>query len=226
MEFNGHFYNPEYAGEGLFADEFDGLVQAAFFSYENGSQLWLICVGRREGASAILEAYKTSGGDIGNPVKLAQVEETLWGVITLTDRGDHITIRFVPEGENGWSYEAYLNGETGEPEPQNPVKLDLLIVGDTPIAQEVPLVHTIERNHKDIQTQKTISQKYRITGYTGKLFFAGSQEHNPSYREKGDIVELLLGPTTHNGQVTFSTHRFYTEADGVILDITTKVTKG
>lgn len=107
MKFDGALYNPDYSGEGIFlTEESDGTVIGGFFSYNSdGSQLWLIASGKRDGNGALLDAFITEGGRMGAPYSLGNVVEKPWGKIEIEDQGAKLRLTFWPNDKPSWNYE-------------------------------------------------------------------------------------------------------------------------
>jgi len=105
MNMTGSWYSPAYSSEGLDVFEHaDGRIVAHFFSYLEREQMWLVCTGKRILSPSRLECWTTSGGHIGNIADLADVEETPWGHITLTDVAGGLNVKFEPTGKPSWAY--------------------------------------------------------------------------------------------------------------------------
>lgn len=82
----GSWWNHEYAGEGFSVEEYgDGFVIAYWYTFNSmGEQLWLIGNGERDGNTVVLEMLKASGGAMADPANPENVQEEVWGTVTLT----------------------------------------------------------------------------------------------------------------------------------------------
>ncbi len=119
MKFTGQWHNPDYAGEGITSIEYpDGKVIAYFFSYhDDGSQMWLVCVGGRVGRGAVLSAYRTEGGVMGVKARLTEVTEEKWGEIALHEDDKGLLIDFFKDGTRDGGYRLTpLYAPVAEPE--------------------------------------------------------------------------------------------------------------
>jgi len=103
MNFSGAWFNEDYSGEGLSITEYPpdktypgGYIAGYMFTYQNdGSPLWLQCLGERDGNRAVLDVTTCSGGKMNDKAALKNVIEKPWGSLVLLESGDVIKATFM-----------------------------------------------------------------------------------------------------------------------------------
>lgn len=120
LNWSGKWQIPELQGQGIDIAEYsDGAVIAHYYGYQDdGNQLWLIAVGKREEDQAVLEAWITQDGNDGEMD--APHTEIEWGTLELIEEDGALKMSAYPLDQPGWTHSLhplYVPAPVEEPDP-------------------------------------------------------------------------------------------------------------
>lgn len=209
LNWSGQWNNPDYQGQGIDISEYsDGIVIAHYYGYrDDGSQLWLIAVGEREGDTAVLDAWTTRDGFSGDIQGERQHTEIEWGTLEIREEDGALYMLAYPNDQVGWEYPLYpiyvpetddepAPAPTDEPDPAptdepDPAPDDdpepasdeqpaAVIKIETPLYSETG-IRWLEHSGQKLVSMTKLPFEVRITVVEGTLTITGTYTAGPHH---------------------------------------------
>ena len=190
MNWSGKWFDPEYSGQGLDLAEYpDGVLIAHYFGYQDdGSQVWLVAIGRRDGDSAVLEAWITRG--VNNGESPVSHTETEWGTFEIREEGGALYLSASPFDQPAWTRSLlplYIPAPAEQPAAR--------ILIETPLRTSSG-TRWIEQPGQKLASMTSLPSEVRVTVVEGTLTITDTYAegpHNPT------LTGLRHGQVLHAG---------------------------
>lgn len=174
---SGMWFDPAYSGQGMDLAEYsDGVLIAHYFGYQDdGTQMWLVAIGRRDGDTAVLEAWITQGGNSGeSPVSHMETE---WGTFEIREESGGLYLSASPFDQSGWTRSLlplYLPAPAEQPAARIRIETPLRTISGT---------RWIEQPGQSLVSMTALPSEVRITVVEGTLTITDTYAegpHNPT----------------------------------------------